>query len=321
MDLSALDKALATIESQIFGIEQYVDSLEKWLWLSSLAVIIGVALEVYFVVNQYREEREAWGRGFVRPPDRPSPWLLAVEVASIILVVAGIVGELGIGILSSNSNAKLRTLNNSRLDLVRQQATDAATQAGDAKQSATQARDAAASAVSSAASARKEADSFEARIKSATETAIAAEAHLAEALREVQVLQAAAAWREFPRADSDKLVALTRQRFSGTLPVTVSFSSVIGNPEALRYGQLLSTALSTGLATPIAPPNGLSTCLECTGVWVVVNVNATSIAASDARIIRDLLELAGVKGSKFSTDPNNGQGAANNIMIIVGPKE
>src|ERR1019366_5802451 len=169
MNLSALDKTLATIESQISGIEQYVDSLEKWLWLSSLAVIIGVALEVYFVVNQYREEREAWGRGFVRPPDRPSPWLLAVEVASIILVVAGIVGELGIGILSSNSNAKLRTLNNSRLDLVRQQATDAVTQAGDAKQSATQARDAAASAVSSAASARKEADSFEKDIASSKE--------------------------------------------------------------------------------------------------------------------------------------------------------
>jgi|ERR1035437_2752519 hypothetical protein len=136
MDISALDRSLAILESQISGVEQYVEGLEKWLWLSSLVVIIGVALEIYFVICQYKEDRQSWLRGIVRPPDRPSRWILAGEVASIILVVAGIGGELGIGILSSNANAKLRTLNNSRLDLVRQNASDAITQAGDAKTSA-----------------------------------------------------------------------------------------------------------------------------------------------------------------------------------------
>ena len=44
MDISALDKALSTLESQISGVEQSVDSLEKWLWLSSFAVVVVVCV-------------------------------------------------------------------------------------------------------------------------------------------------------------------------------------------------------------------------------------------------------------------------------------
>src|SRR5689334_17273711 len=40
----------------------------------SAAVLVGVTLEIYFIVHAYREDREAWSRGIIRPPDKPSSW-------------------------------------------------------------------------------------------------------------------------------------------------------------------------------------------------------------------------------------------------------
>jgi hypothetical protein len=134
MAASALDSALSILESDISGIERSVDGLETWLWISSIAVIVGVALEVYFVIHSYKEDLEAWSRGIIRPPDKPQLRILLFEIASIILVVLGITGELGVGVLTSNENARLRTKNTERVQLIRQKAGAAEIEAGRARE-------------------------------------------------------------------------------------------------------------------------------------------------------------------------------------------
>ena len=43
--------------------------------------------------------------------------------------------------------------------------------------------------------------------------------------------------------------------------------------------------------------------------------------SNDGKGVRKLLELSGVKGTKFCTGPKNGQGGPTVIKIVVGPKE
>jgi hypothetical protein len=139
---------------------------------------------------------------------------------------------------------------------------------------------------------------------------------------EVLKLQAAAAWRDFTKAQRDKFISLIKAHLIGVPAFTIAVDSVVGNPEARRYGAQLGSALFDALhpPKPIDGPFGLSTCLECTGVWICVNENALPGVSKDAKAIRDMLALSGVMGLKNCSDPKNGQGTPNNIKIIVGPK-
>jgi hypothetical protein len=160
MDASALDNSISTLEKSISSLESSVDSLDFWLWASTAAVVIGVAAEVYFVVHEHVSAREAWQRGSIRSPDRPSTWLFGVELLSIILVVLGVAGELVVGIVSSRWNADLRNQNNRLVALVREKASNAAKSAGDANREAGQARKEAASTDLKAGQLDKEAASL-----------------------------------------------------------------------------------------------------------------------------------------------------------------
>jgi hypothetical protein len=75
MDASALDKAISALEKSISSLESSVDSLEFWLWVSTAVVVIGVALELYFIIREYRSQREAWRRAWIRSPEKPRAWL------------------------------------------------------------------------------------------------------------------------------------------------------------------------------------------------------------------------------------------------------
>jgi hypothetical protein len=136
MDLSALDKAISALQNQISGIEHGVDRLEKFLWIATVVVAIGVALELYSLVHEYRADRSTWARGIIATPEKPSRRVLVIDVIAVLLVVAGIVGELAVGILSANKNEQLRGKNRELIRLVEQKATAATIQAGDAKSSA-----------------------------------------------------------------------------------------------------------------------------------------------------------------------------------------
>lgn len=136
MDASALDKAISALQNQISGIEHGVDKLEKFLWIASVVVAIGVAMELYSLLHEYRADRAAWARGIIAVPGKPSRVVLLIDIIAVLLVVAGVVGELAVGILSANKNEQLRGKNRELIRLVEQKATDATIQAGDAKSSA-----------------------------------------------------------------------------------------------------------------------------------------------------------------------------------------
>jgi hypothetical protein len=134
MDPSALDSAISILENEISGLEKYVDGLEVWLWIASLAVVIGVVAEMYFILREYLQDRKAWRKGSISSPHRPNLLILVLELTSVFLVVAGVAGELVVGIMSGNANSHLREENTRLVSLVRQKAAradDRATSASD----------------------------------------------------------------------------------------------------------------------------------------------------------------------------------------------
>ncbi len=134
MDASALDSAISALEKSISALEPSIDSLEPWLWASTVAVVVGVALELYFVIHRYRCDMRSWRRGTIRSPEKPSRALCWGELASIVLVVLGVAGELCVGVLSANKNFALRTKQDLLGRLVREKASHAETTAGAANE-------------------------------------------------------------------------------------------------------------------------------------------------------------------------------------------
>jgi hypothetical protein len=132
MAASALDIAISVLENEVSRLEVSIDGLEKYLWISSVAVAIGVALELYFLIHEYQSDRKGWLRGAISSPSKPSIRMLSFEVASVLLVVAGVVGELWVGVVSGNRNTELRSKNSRLVGLVREKAGNAETAAGDA---------------------------------------------------------------------------------------------------------------------------------------------------------------------------------------------
>src|ERR1039458_5185675 len=125
MDASTLDKSISSLEKAISSLESSVDSLEFWLWSATTVVVIGVAIELFFVINEYRLERRAWRLGWIRSPEKPNMWLFGLELISIVLVVLGVTGELVVGVVSANKNAELRDKNKLLTALVREKASNA----------------------------------------------------------------------------------------------------------------------------------------------------------------------------------------------------
>lgn len=136
MAISPLDIAISALENEVSTLEVSIDDLEKWLWISSIAVAVGVALEIFFIVHEHLEDRAAWRRGIVVTPARPSRRILAFEIASVLLVCAGIVGELWVGVISGTKNTDLRSKTSRLVSLVREKAANAEVEAGDANERA-----------------------------------------------------------------------------------------------------------------------------------------------------------------------------------------
>jgi hypothetical protein len=136
MDASALDNAISVLEKSISSLESSVDSLDFWLWLSTAAVVIGVALELYFVIEKYRSDRKAWWRASIRSPEKPSAGIFISELTSIALVVLGVAGELVVGVVSANKNAELRNKTGVLVALIREKASNAERLAGEATERA-----------------------------------------------------------------------------------------------------------------------------------------------------------------------------------------
>jgi hypothetical protein len=64
MDESALKILLDNLDGS-------QSSLHHWLHFWTLLVVIGVVMEVVFVVWEYAEDLHEFRRGIVRPPEKP----------------------------------------------------------------------------------------------------------------------------------------------------------------------------------------------------------------------------------------------------------
>jgi hypothetical protein len=152
-DSSALENSISALESAISALESDVKTLESssvlWehsVWVFTFLVAVGVAMELWVIRHEYRDDMEAWALsyfGVLRSPGRPSISKLGVEVGSVLLITIGIIGELGVGIKVASingalrgksaelrsKNADLRSKSDQLLALVTQQAGDAAASA------------------------------------------------------------------------------------------------------------------------------------------------------------------------------------------------
>ena len=110
-DASALESAISALESAITDLDSSSGIWETLAWVFTVAVVIGVAIDVRVIVLEHRDALNEWSRGIVRPPDRPSHSLFVWGLVGSILVALGVAGELGVGIKIAVRNGELRTKN------------------------------------------------------------------------------------------------------------------------------------------------------------------------------------------------------------------
>jgi hypothetical protein len=120
-DASALESSISALESAISALESDIKTLESssvpWehsVWVFTVLVVVGVAMELWIIGHEYRDDMEAWALahfGVLRSPGRPSITKLSVEVGSVLLITFGIMGELGAGIKIASINGALRSKN------------------------------------------------------------------------------------------------------------------------------------------------------------------------------------------------------------------
>src|SRR5208337_1415523 len=84
----------STLKSLLENLEKCRSSLDSQLTVFTWLVVIGVSLEVIFIIWEYRDELHDWGRGFVHPPYMPNRIKLLLELLGTGLVVTGVAGEL-----------------------------------------------------------------------------------------------------------------------------------------------------------------------------------------------------------------------------------
>src|ERR1035441_2596687 len=222
---SALQSSISALERDITAKESEASGLEPWLGRFTLLVAVGVAIEIVVVILDHRKEVKEW-RVSELIPEGPSLIKLGMEIASIILVIAGVMGEFGVGLNISSKNgqlraksAELRSKSDQLLALVTQQA-------GNAEDSAK--------------GARKEADSLKADIVSAKQQAADAESHLADALQRAANAEAELYRLKTPRSlvHSDELIAAIKP-FSGT-EYTLN---VFLDDESIQFTKVVAGAL------------------------------------------------------------------------------
>lgn len=110
--------------------------LTFWTWL----VVIGVAFEVVFIFWSYVEEKREWQKALIDAavpmPEGPNRFKLICELLSVVLVVAGIIGELQIEVKLGRLETDIQDINEKRVLQLQKEAGDAATSSAKAQDSA-----------------------------------------------------------------------------------------------------------------------------------------------------------------------------------------
>jgi hypothetical protein len=119
MAASALELALT---NRLADLERYWSSLDRWMNFWTALVVIGVAIELWVILWEYRDDRHEWGRGIVRPPNRPSTWLLFWNLTGTALVVGGVAGEFGAHFLAGKIETDIRNITAQQVSIARGEA-------------------------------------------------------------------------------------------------------------------------------------------------------------------------------------------------------
>ena len=110
--ISALEGAISALERELKALEILSACWEPWVWVFSALVVVGVVMELWVVLHDWREEWETFAIwrfiGVTRSPSRPDRPKLWVEVISVVLIAVGVAGELGIGVEISHINGAIR---------------------------------------------------------------------------------------------------------------------------------------------------------------------------------------------------------------------
>ncbi|MFZ0479690.1 MAG: hypothetical protein WAL71_11105 [Terriglobales bacterium] len=247
MDESALKTLLDNLDASR-------SSLHAWLHFWTFLVVLGVALEVVFVVKEYIDQSHDFRRGILHPPEKPSTMLFILGLLGAGLVAIGVAGELYIDVQAGRVETEIRKANELRVALLSKEAGDAKASAEGAANAAANAKGQSEKAVSSASNAMtlakgagQEADSFARDIVSAKRQAADAESHLADAVERTARLEQLLSWRSVTREQSkainDFLTPLfftSRSRFRG---VKIKFEYSANDLEASEYADELAKTL------------------------------------------------------------------------------
>lgn len=133
MDDSALKRLLDNLDMSR-------SSLHGWLHFWTFLVVLGVALEVVFVVKEYIDQSHDFRRGIVHPPEKPSTMLFVLGLLGAGLVAIGVAGELYIDVQAGKVETEIRKANELRVALLSREAGDAKTSAVGAAVAAAEAK-------------------------------------------------------------------------------------------------------------------------------------------------------------------------------------
>ena len=135
-DASTLQSSISALESEIKALENSSVPWEHRLpWFTAM-VMVGVAMELWVIFHERSDDMEAWAVGYVlgtpKLPGKPSRLKFLLEIASVLLITLGILGELGVGLKVASINgtlriksAELRSKSDQLLAVITQQAGDA----------------------------------------------------------------------------------------------------------------------------------------------------------------------------------------------------
>lgn len=211
MDLSTLDSIAKDLEASL-------DRWTFWLWLSTAAVAAGLLVEyipetVEFI-KLLKRTRRFWRRKLF-------------TVMGGVLITVGVVGELGVAVMSSSVETKLRAARHDIEAVLNKEASDARKDAGDANERAGKAAEHASLADERAANAEKEA----ARLKKAAEDEKLARVKIEERIR--------------PRRLSPRQREVIRAALSPYSGARVRISTVADDAESFNLGADIKDAVSS----------------------------------------------------------------------------
>src|SRR5271166_1013692 len=179
----------STLKVLISNLERSRATLDSWLFVFTLFVVVGVVLEVVFVIWEYRDELHDWRRGIVHPPEKPSVALLIFGLLGAGLVAIGVTGELYIGAKIGAKETSIREANDQRASLLSKLAGDAAKsaktahdEAAAAKKDSNEAKTEASNSLSLTRSARREVRQLRSNIEKAEEEAFESQLDLKRSL-------------------------------------------------------------------------------------------------------------------------------------------